>query len=41
MLAAEGFETRQLRADDGPAAAYGEQHGGSDFTLLLYNHYEG
>jgi acetylornithine deacetylase/succinyl-diaminopimelate desuccinylase-like protein len=40
LLAAEGFETRQLHADAGPPAVYGEQRGGSDFTLLLYNHYD-
>ncbi len=40
LLAGSGFETRQLRADGGPPAVYGEQRGGSDYTLLLYNHYD-
>jgi acetylornithine deacetylase/succinyl-diaminopimelate desuccinylase-like protein len=40
LLAESGFVTRQLRADGGPAAVYGEQRGRSDFTLLLYNHYD-
>src|SRR5581483_2865069 len=35
-----GFETKQLRADEGPAAVWGEQRGRSDYTLLLYNHYD-
>jgi acetylornithine deacetylase/succinyl-diaminopimelate desuccinylase-like protein len=35
-----GFETRKLRVDGSPAAVYGEQHGRSDYTLLLYNHYD-
>jgi acetylornithine deacetylase/succinyl-diaminopimelate desuccinylase-like protein len=40
MLAGAGFETRQLRADEGPPAVWAEQRGASDFTLLLYNHYD-
>jgi acetylornithine deacetylase/succinyl-diaminopimelate desuccinylase-like protein len=40
LLSGSGFSTRQLRADDGPAAVYGEQRGRSDYTLLLYNHYD-
>jgi acetylornithine deacetylase/succinyl-diaminopimelate desuccinylase-like protein len=41
LLAGDGFETRQLRASGGGAAAvYGDQEGRSDFTLLLYNHYD-
>jgi acetylornithine deacetylase/succinyl-diaminopimelate desuccinylase-like protein len=40
LLAGSGFETRQLRADDGPPAVYSEQSGRSDYTLLLYNHYD-
>jgi acetylornithine deacetylase/succinyl-diaminopimelate desuccinylase-like protein len=40
LLTDAGFETRQLRADDGAAAVYGEQPGRSPFTLLLYNHYD-
>ncbi len=40
LLSGSGFSTRQLRADDGLAAVYGEQRGRSDYTLLLYNHYD-
>ena len=40
LLGETGFETRQLRADTGPAAVWGEQTGRSDYTLLLYNHYD-
>lgn len=40
LLAESGFETRQLRADAGPALVWGELRGRSDLTLLLYNHYD-
>src|SRR5438874_3343672 len=40
LLAGVGFETRQLRVGDGAPAVYGDQEGRSDFTLLLYNHYD-
>jgi len=40
LLAGVGFETQQLRADGGAPAVYGDQPGRSDFTLLLYNHYD-
>lgn len=40
LLAESGFETRQLRADAGPPAVWGERRGRSDWTLLLYNHYD-
>jgi len=40
LLAGSGFKTRQLRVEGGPPAVYGEQRGRSDFTLLLYNHYD-
>ena len=40
LLTQGGFETRQLRVGDGPAAVYGEQRGAADYTLLLYNHYD-
>jgi acetylornithine deacetylase/succinyl-diaminopimelate desuccinylase-like protein len=40
LLAEAGFETRQLRADNGAPAVYGEQAGRSGYTLLLYNHYD-
>jgi acetylornithine deacetylase/succinyl-diaminopimelate desuccinylase-like protein len=35
-----GFETRKLRVDGSPTAVYGEQRGRSEYTLLLYNHYD-
>lgn len=40
LLHGAGFETRELRAGDGPAAVFGEQRGRGDYTLLLYNHYD-
>jgi acetylornithine deacetylase/succinyl-diaminopimelate desuccinylase-like protein len=40
LLEESGFETRHMRVGDGPPAVYGEQGGRSDFTLLLYNHYD-
>jgi acetylornithine deacetylase/succinyl-diaminopimelate desuccinylase-like protein len=40
LLAESGFSTRQLRADDGPPAVWGELAGRSPWTLLLYNHYD-
>jgi acetylornithine deacetylase/succinyl-diaminopimelate desuccinylase-like protein len=40
LLADSGFTTRQLRADDGPPAVWGELAGRSPWTLLLYNHYD-
>jgi acetylornithine deacetylase/succinyl-diaminopimelate desuccinylase-like protein len=40
LLAGTGFETRQLRANGGAPAVYGDQPGKGDFTLLLYNHYD-
>jgi acetylornithine deacetylase/succinyl-diaminopimelate desuccinylase-like protein len=35
-----GFETQRLRVNGSPAAVYGEQQGRSEYTLLLYNHYD-
>ena len=40
LLAGTGFETRQLRANGGAPAVYGEQPGRRNFTLLFYNHYD-
>lgn len=40
LLAGAGFATQQLRADEGPAAVYGDQPGRSPYTVLLYNHYD-
>src|SRR5262252_9482205 len=40
LLAGAGFETQQLQVEGAAPAVYGEQPGRSDFTLLLYNHYD-
>jgi acetylornithine deacetylase/succinyl-diaminopimelate desuccinylase-like protein len=40
LLAGAGFETQQLRVEEGAPAVYGEQPGRAEFTLLLYNHYD-
>jgi acetylornithine deacetylase/succinyl-diaminopimelate desuccinylase-like protein len=40
LLVGAGFDTKQVRANGGPAAVIGEQRGRSDYTLLLYNHYD-
>jgi acetylornithine deacetylase/succinyl-diaminopimelate desuccinylase-like protein len=40
LLVGAGFDTRQVRANGGPAAVIGEQRGRSGYTLLLYNHYD-
>jgi acetylornithine deacetylase/succinyl-diaminopimelate desuccinylase-like protein len=40
LLTGTGFDTQQLRVDGSAAAVYGAQQGRSDFTLLLYNHYD-
>ncbi len=40
LLAESGFETREMRVDEGPPAVYGVQHGRSEYTVLLYNHYD-
>ena len=40
LLVEAGFETCQLRANEGAAAVYGDQRGRDHFTLLLYNHYD-
>jgi acetylornithine deacetylase/succinyl-diaminopimelate desuccinylase-like protein len=40
LLSGAGFETRRLRVPGSPAAVHGEQKGRSDYTLLLYNHYD-
>jgi len=40
LLKDTGFETRQLGAAGAPNYIYGYQRGRSDFTLLLYNHYD-
>jgi len=40
LLKATGFETRQLLVEGAPNYVYGTLKGKSDFTLLLYNHYD-
>jgi len=40
LLKDTGFETRQLSVDGAPNYVYGTLKGKSDFTLLLYNHYD-
>ena len=40
LLKETGFETRQLTVDGAPNYVYGTLKGKSDFTLLLYNHYD-
>jgi len=40
LLKATGFETRQLPVEGAPNYVYGTLKGKSDFTLLLYNHYD-
>jgi len=40
LLDEAGFATKQLTVEGAPPAVYGEQRGGSAFTLLLYNHYD-
>ena len=40
LLKETGFETRQLVVEGAPNYVYGELSGQSDFTLLLYNHYD-
>jgi acetylornithine deacetylase/succinyl-diaminopimelate desuccinylase-like protein len=40
LLKDTGFETRSLMVDGAPNYVYGTLKGKSDFTLLLYNHYD-
>ena len=40
LLQETGFETRQLQVAGAPNYVYGTLKGKSDFTLLLYNHYD-
>lgn len=40
LLKDTGFETRQLEVEGAPNYVYGTLKGKSDFTLLLYNHYD-
>jgi acetylornithine deacetylase/succinyl-diaminopimelate desuccinylase-like protein len=40
LLGGAAFQTRQLRAEGGPPAVWGEQSGRTGFVLLLYNHYD-
>ena len=40
LLKETGFETRQLEVEGAPNYVFGTIQGKSDFTLLLYNHYD-
>jgi acetylornithine deacetylase/succinyl-diaminopimelate desuccinylase-like protein len=40
LLKDTGFKTRQLEVDGAPNYVFGTMKGQSDFTLLLYNHYD-
>ncbi len=40
LLGEIGFQTQRLLADGAPPAIYGELRGRSDYTILLYNHYD-
>ncbi|MEZ4863822.1 MAG: M20/M25/M40 family metallo-hydrolase [Caldilineaceae bacterium] len=40
LLQETGFATRQLEVEGAPNYVYGTLKGKSDFTLLLYNHYD-
>jgi acetylornithine deacetylase/succinyl-diaminopimelate desuccinylase-like protein len=40
LLQDTGFQTRQLKVDGAPNYVFGTMKGQSDFTLLLYNHYD-
>ena len=40
LLKETGFETRQLEVEGAPNFVYATMKGNSDFTLLLYNHYD-
>ena len=40
LLKETGFETRQLAVEGAPNYVFGTMKGQSDFTLLLYNHYD-
>ena len=40
LLKETGFETQQIEVAGAPNYVYGYLKGGSDFTLLLYNHYD-
>jgi acetylornithine deacetylase/succinyl-diaminopimelate desuccinylase-like protein len=40
LLKDTGFKTRQLAVEGAPSYIFGTMKGQSDFTLLLYNHYD-
>jgi acetylornithine deacetylase/succinyl-diaminopimelate desuccinylase-like protein len=40
LLKGTGFQTRQLAVEGAPNYVFGTMKGQSDFTLLLYNHYD-
>ncbi|HLX57832.1 MAG TPA: M20/M25/M40 family metallo-hydrolase [Ktedonobacteraceae bacterium] len=40
LLAETGFQTQRLQVEGAPDAIYGELRGRSEYTVLLYNHYD-
>src|SRR5437899_12596907 len=40
LLSETGFETQRLYAEGAPPAIYSQLRGRSDYTILLYNHYD-
>ena len=40
LLGEIGFQTQRLNTEGAPPAIYGELRGKSDYTILLYNHYD-
>lgn len=40
LLGEIGFQTQRLHTEGAPPAIYGELRGRSDYTILLYNHYD-
>src|SRR5947209_7339050 len=40
LLSDAGFQTQRLLAEGAPPAIYGELHGRSPYSILLYNHYD-
>ena len=40
LLRESGFQTQRLLAQGAPPVVYGELRGRSDYTVLLYNHYD-
>ncbi len=40
LLSESGFQTQRLHVEGAPPAIFGELPGRSDYTILLYNHYD-